>query len=226
MKLSIIVPVYNEEKTISSVIQNIKQYFKHTEYEILVVDDGSTDSTYLKVQSLVSERIKVVSYSQNKGKGFAVRKGLESASGDYVAIQDADLEYNPSTLLTLWQSIHNDSTIVYGKRTRKLGYLPNRIANAILSATCNILYGSRLFDIYTCYKILPREIFINLELNSNGFEIEAEITAKLLTKKLHITEFPISYTPRTLRDGKKIRTRDGFIGLWTLFKYRFSLRGR
>lgn len=221
MKLSIIIPVYNEEQTISSVIQNIQLHFKHTEYEILVVDDGSTDTTLLTIQSLAHEHIKIISYLQNKGKGFAIRKGLEHVSGDYVAIQDADLEYSPSTLLSLWESIHNDSLILYGKRTRRLGYISNRIANALLSHICNFLYGSHLYDIYTCYKIIPLKIFKDLNLVSNGFEIEAEITAKLLTKKLHITEVPISYTPRTLRDGKKIRTKDGFIGLWTLIKHRF-----
>ena len=220
MKLTIIVPVYNEEKTITSVIQNIQHAFKEADYEILVVDDGSQDDSLFKIQSYVDTRIRYTSYKDNKGKGFAIRTELALAQGDYVAIQDADLEYDPLTLSQLWHTIHDKENVVYGKRTRTQGYLLNRIANSILSHACNMLYGSNLFDIYTCYKILPRQLLYDMHLVSNGFEIEAEITAKALRKKIHITEIPITYRPRTLREGKKIRTKDGFVGLWTLFKYR------
>lgn len=220
MKLSIIVPVYNEEHTISSVIHNITQVFASTDYEILVIDDGSTDSSLFKIQSIQDPHVRYTSYKENKGKGFAIQKGLPLAQGDYVAIQDADLEYSPQTLRMLWDAVGEGIHIVYGKRTRALGYIANRIANSILSHTCNILYGSTLFDIYTCYKIVPKKILENLHLSSHGFEIEAEITAKLLRKKLHITEMPITYNPRTLHEGKKIRAKDGVVGLWTLCKYR------
>ncbi|MEY4602329.1 MAG: hypothetical protein RL292_270 [Candidatus Parcubacteria bacterium] len=222
MMLSIIIPAYNEEKTLAFVVEHVREAFKDASYEIIIVDDGSTDATGNIAEGLKDSQTQVIRETKNKGKGNAIRRGITAAAGDYIAIQDADLEYSPAVLRMLWDSIKDSQTVIYGKRSRNLGYIWNRIANAILSHACNLLYGSRLFDIYTCYKIVPRDLAQSLDLKSSGFEIEAEITAKLLRRKQHIKEIQIPYNPRTQYEGKKIRAKDGFIGLWTLINYRFN----
>lgn len=222
MKLSIIIPAYNEENTLASVVEHVRAAFTDTSYEIIVVDDGSTDGTEKITEDLKNFQTQIIKETKNKGKGNAIRRGIAASVSDYIAIQDADLEYSPVVLRMLWDSIENSQTVVYGKRSRNLGYIWNRIANAILSRACNLLYGSTLFDIYTCYKIVPRDLAHSLDLKSNGFEIEAEITAKLLRRRHHIKEIQIPYNPRTEYEGKKIRAKDGFVGLWTLITHRFN----
>ena len=222
MKLSIIIPAYNEEKTLALVVEHVREAFKDASYEIIVIDDGSTDGTGKITKGLKNSQTQIIRETKNKGKGNAVRRGIALSLGDYIAIQDADLEYSPAVLRMLWDSIEDSQTVVYGTRSRNLGYIWNRIANAILSHTCNLLYRSTLFDIYTCYKIIPRDLAQSLDLKSNGFEIEAEITAKLLRRKQCIKEIQIPYSPRTEHEGKKIRAKDGFIGLWTLITHRFN----
>lgn len=221
MKLSIIIPVYNEEKTLEHVVLHVHNAFSHTDHEILIVDDGSTDSTPNIASHLTSENIFYI-HKENEGKGSAVRQGLLHASGDYIAIQDADLEYQPETLYTLWSSITHPDMVIYGKRSRNQGYILNRIANYLLSSLCNLLYSSSLYDIYTCYKIIPSHLARQLHLVSNGFEIEAEITAKILLQQKTILEIPISYQPRTHTQGKKIRAIDALRGVWTLVRYRLN----
>ena len=216
--ISIIIPVYNEEKTIFRVLESVKEAFRDVEYEIVVVDDGSKDNT--PIICAAYKNIQYIQLPQNHGKGFALRNGFINAKGLFVAIQDADLEYNPEILRQLCNQAEDNKTI-YGQRDRKQGYFLNKVGNAFLSWLCNILYGSHLFDIYTCYKIIPAKILQSLELVSNGFEIEAEITAKLLKKNIPIIEIPISYTPRTFQDGKHIRARDALKGMGTLIKNRF-----
>lgn len=218
MKVSIIIPVYNEERTILKVIASLEQAFKDTACEIIVVNDGSTDKTHELCANVPG--ILYISLPQNQGKGFALRNGFINAKGAFTAIQDADLEYSPIILRELVNQAETNK-VIYGKRDRKKGYLLNKVGNAFLSWLCNLLYGSKLFDIYTCYKIIPTDILQSLELTSNGFEIEAEITAKLLKKKIGITEIPITYTPRSFGDGKHIRAHDALIGIWTLIKNRF-----
>src|SRR3989344_3982656 len=213
--ISIIIPAYNEEKTIFQVLNSVQRVFKDVECEILVIDDGSTDTTGVICESYPN--IKYVRLSQNKGKGLAIREGLKQTKGSFIAIQDADLEYNPETLYKLFLEAKND-IVIYGKRDRKQGYFLYKIGNAFISRVCNILYQSNLFDIYTCYKIIPRPIIESLKLTSNGFEIEAEITAKLLKLNIPIVEIPIPYSSRTFKDGKKIRGIDALIGTWTLIK--------
>ncbi|MHB1316686.1 MAG: glycosyltransferase family 2 protein [Minisyncoccota bacterium] len=222
MKISIIIPVYNEKNSLLTVISNIHKIFENQLYEIIIVDDGSSDDTFKNSGDFSHAHTTTTHHVQNLGKGSAIRTGLSLATGDYIAIQDADLEYNPETLLKLWNLIQDDKTVIYGKRSRNQGYILNRIANYILSTTCNLLYGSNLFDIYTCYKIIPTKTIHKLNLKSNGFEIEAEITAKLLRNGVEIIEVPISYNPRTTKEGKKIKALDGFSGLWTLLKYKFT----
>jgi dolichol-phosphate mannosyltransferase len=216
--ISIIIPVYNEEKTILNVLQSVQKAFQNIEHEIIVVNDGSKDQTHNLCANY--KNIQYINLPQNHGKGFALRTAFQRAQGAFIAIQDADLEYNPLTLRQLCESVQ-ENKVLYGKRDRKKGYWLNKMGNAFLSRFCNILYGSNLFDIYTCYKIIPAKIIQSLELTANGFEIEAEITAKLLRANIPIEEIPIPYSPRTLADGKHIRARDAFIGIWTLIKNKF-----
>ncbi|MFA5888779.1 MAG: glycosyltransferase family 2 protein [Candidatus Paceibacterota bacterium] len=218
--ISIIIPAYNEEKTIFQVLTSTQRAFQNTEHEIIVVDDGSTDTTGIICESYLN--IKYIQLPQNHGKGFAIREGLKQSKGSFCAIQDADLEYNPETLYKLSLQAKNDVAI-YGKRDKKQGYFFYKIGNTILSWVCNILYKSNLFDIYTCYKVIPSPILKSFKLTSNGFEIEAEITAKLLRSKTLIIEIPITYTSRTFEEGKKIRGIDAIIGIWTLIKNRFLI---
>ena len=215
--ISIIVPVYNEEKTILKVLGLIQQAFQDTAHEIIVVNDGSRDKTHELCVNY--KNIQYINLPENHGKGFALRTGFEYAKGSFVAIQDADLEYHPAILRQLYSQAEAGK-VIYGKRDRKQGYFLNKVGNAFLSWLCNRLYGSNLFDIYTGYKIISSKILKSLELTSNGFEIEAEITAKLLRAKIPITEIPIPYTPRTIAVGKHIRAPDALIGTWTLIKNR------
>lgn len=213
--ISIVIPVYNEEKTILRVLESVENAFKDIEHEILVINDGSRDKT--NAICATHKNIKYISLAQNHGKGFALRTGFAQARGSFVAIQDADLEYNPLILRELCNHL-KENIVIYGKRDRKQGYFWTIIGSMLLSSFCNLLYGSRLFDIYTCYKIIPNKILKSLELSANGFEIEAEITAKLLKKNISIIEIPITYSPRTFKEGKHIRTRDALKGIWTLIK--------
>lgn len=220
--ISIIIPAYNEEKTISNILESIKIAFLNIPYEIIIIDDGSYDNTQTICEeiSLNSSDIHYIRLNKNNGKGFALRAGFKEAKGSFVLIQDADNEYDPFVLKNLYNNA-NKNIVIYGKRNRKKGYLLNRIGNIFITYICNLLYNSNLFDIYTCYKIIPTQILKSLKLTSNGFEIEAEITAKLLRKKIKIIEIPITYNPRTFKEGKHIRAKDGIIGLLTLIKNRF-----
>ena len=221
--ISIIVPTYNEEKTILQILKSIEEAFRDVKYEIIVIDDGSIDDTQNICQTIctASKNIKYMKLPENHGKGFALRTGFRETTGDFVAIQDADLEYNPTILRELYNH-SKENIVIYGKRDKNKGYFWTIIGSMFLSWLCNLLYNSRLYDIYTCYKIIPAKILRSLKLSANGFEIEAEITAKLLNLKIPIIEIPITYSPRTFKEGKHIRARDAMIGIWTLIKNRFQ----
>lgn len=221
--ISIIIPIYNEEKTILKVLESVENAFRDIEYETIAIDDGSLDNTKNICQTFCTthKNIKYIRLPENHGKGFALRTGFTYATGSFVTIQDADLEYDPKTLRELYNKAKN-SFVIYGKRDKKQGYFWTIIGSIFLSWFCNFLYNSSLFDIYTCYKIIPLEILQTLKLSSNGFEIEAEITAQLLKSKIPIIEIPINYSPRTFKDGKHIRASDAIIGTWTLIKNRFQ----
>lgn len=227
-KLSIIVPVYNEEKTIQKVIEKLLKIDLSTlgevDKEIIVIDDGSTDGTReilskLKVQS---EKLKVISQGKNQGKGVAVRRGFKEATGEILLIQDADLEYNPEDYEKLLKPIITGETkVVYGSRF--LQENPNLYrrylwGNKFLSFLISFLYWTKITDAYTCYKVMKKEIYKNLDLKSAGFEFEAEVTCQLLKKGDKILEVPISYNPRRLEEGKKINWQDAISGLWTIIK--------
>jgi glycosyltransferase involved in cell wall biosynthesis len=228
--LSIIIPVYNEESTIALVLRKLLVLSFAFPVEIIVVDDGSTDRTKELIDDLNRDNVfKVHSSLINLGKGAAVRFGLEYASGDYVIIQDADLELNPEDILKLLQPIIDGGVdVVYGSRFKlrntRLASVPwyTILANKILSLYTNFLYGSRLTDMATSYKLARTEIVRSINLRCVGFEFDPEITAKLLRLGHRIVEVPISYEPRTTEEGKKITWWDGFRFMYYLTKFRFQ----
>lgn len=235
MKLSIIVPVFNEEKTISKVLKRLEGVeIPDVEKEIIVVDDGSSDATASQIsRSEQISNIKVINHKNNLGKGAAVRTGIENATGEYIIIQDADLEYDPKDIERLVAHLKKDeASVVYGTRLRRLPnlsrdertlqFLVHYFGNRALSLLTSILYGQWITDMETGYKLFPKDALAKIRLNSKGFDFEPEITAKLLKKGYKILEIPITTNPRSYDEGKKLNTiRDGSIALWSLIKYRF-----
>ena len=225
MKLSIIIPVYNEAKTIQEIIHRVQA--TGLVDEIVAVDDASTDGSRELLEKLFQDgQIKVVYHDHNQGKGKAVRTGIENASGDLLLIQDADLEYDPREYPNLLRPIQEGlADVVYGSRflgaSRRPALFWNMVANKILTLTTNILYNNILTDMETGYKLFRRQVVQDMPLHAHGFEFEPEFTAKILKRKARIYEVPITFNPRDYSEGKKIKMRDAFIAMWTLFKYRF-----
>ncbi len=233
MMLSIIIPVYNEEATISEILKRIKKVKlpASMDREILVIDDASTDGTS---EILKNEKgIGVFRHKKNKGKGAAVRTGIGNAKGDVILIQDADLEYDPNDYPRLIGPIlEKKFKVVYGTRLKNYSvritgkrhtpFLTHYFGNKFLTVATNFLYGGGLTDMETCYKVFAGEIFKNVEIKSNRFEFEPEITAKILKAGYKIYEVPIKVKPRGYDEGKKITWKDGFLAVWTLVKYRFT----
>lgn len=227
MKLSIVVPVYNEAKTLKPVLQKLLALnFDDWEKEIIVVDDCSTDGTSDTLVKFARQVPKVYRHSKNRGKGAAIRTGLAHASGSHVIIQDADLEYNPADIAVLLAaSRSNPGFAIYGSRFRgrhEDTVFGHKAGNLFLTAITNLLYGSAISDMETCYKLIPTKYFKKIKLTANRFDFEPEITAKLLRLNVGILEVPINYKKRGFSQGKKIKWwRDGFSAVWTLVKYRF-----
>lgn len=225
MSLSIIIPVYNEVKTISEIIQRVQA--TGLVDEIVVVDDGSSDGSRELLESMRNEgNVKVIFHERNQGKGRAVRTGIENASGELMLIQDADLEYNPREYPTLLKPIQEGiADVVYGSRFLGAGRRPvlfwNMVANKILTLVTNVLYNNILTDMETGYKLFRRQVVQDMPLHARGFEFEPEFTAKILKRKVRLYEVPIEFNPRDYSEGKKIKMKDAFIALWTLIKYRF-----
>jgi glycosyltransferase involved in cell wall biosynthesis len=225
MKLTVIIPVYNEVKTIQEIIARVQA--TGLADEILAIDDGSTDGSRDLLAKLNEDgKVKVIYHERNQGKGKAVRTGIQNASGDLIIIQDADLEYDPREYPNLLKPIQEGiADVVYGSRFLGAGRRPalfwNMVANKILTLVTNILYNNILTDMETGYKLFRREIVQNMTLRARGFEFEPEFTAKILKSKVRIYEVPITFNPRDYSEGKKIKMRDAFIAMWTLFKYRF-----
>lgn len=225
-KLSIIIPVYNEAKTIAEVVGAVKavdlKRFGIVK-EIIVVDDGSTDGT-AKVLSRISG-IKALKHKANAGKGAAVRTGIANSNGEIIIIQDADLEYDPKQIPKIIGPIMRGEKVVYGSRRlgvlRGKGILLHDWGNWVLSAATSLLFGMKITDMETGYKAFRREVVEGMRLESKRFEIEPEITAKIIRRGYSITEVPIEFAPRSFGEGKKITVIDGFRALWALLKYRF-----
>ena len=226
-KLSVVVPVYNERNTLVEVLRRMRavELPDGIEREIIVVDDGSTDGTRDVLKQLGDSTVRVVLHDVNRGKGAALRTGFSHATGEYVLVQDADLEYDPEDWPKLLHPVlRGKARVVYGSRftgERRNMLLLHWIGNRFLSMTTNVLYNTTLSDMETCYKLLERDLVDEMHLQSNRFDIEPEITAKVLKRGIRIYEVPISYSGREFDECKKITWRDGFSALWTLIKYRF-----
>ncbi len=227
-KLSVIVPVFNERNTVVEVLRRMRavELPDGIEREIIVIDDGSTDGTRDVLRQLGDSTVRVVMHEGNRGKGAAVRTGLALATGDYVLIQDADLEYDPDDWPRLIAPVtRGRARVVYGSRftgERRNMLLLHWIGNRLLSLVTNVLFNSTLSDMETCYKLVDRKLLADLRLRSDRFDIEPEITAKILKRGIRIYEVPISYMGREFDEGKKITWRDGFAALWTLVKFRLG----
>lgn len=236
MRLSIIIPVFNEEKTLEKLVKKLLEVTLPVKSrEIIIVNDGSTDATAEIIKKINAKHkdIKVINQKINQGKGSAVRAGIKSAKGDYVIIQDADLEYDPKDIKKILQPVlKKEATVVYGTRLKRLPnfsgeerrprFFIHYVGNKFLSLTTSILYTHWITDMECCYKLFPKEALDDVTLHARGFELEPEITAKLLKKGYKIIEVPITTNPRGYDEGKKLNTvKDGCKAIWTLLKYRF-----
>ncbi len=244
-RLSIIMPVYNEIGTLEEIIRRVRAVDltvnsdgvteligspAQLEKEIIIVDDGSTDGTreiLARLQAEESEDLRIIYHERNGGKGAALRTGFEAATGAIFVVQDADLEYNPGDYNRLLVPILEGRTdVVYGSRflggPRAAMSLTHTIGNKGVTWFTNLLYGTVLTDMETCYKCFRRDVIEGMTLHSQRFEIEAELTAKILKRRYTIFETPISYNGRQFHEGKKLTWRDGFTAIATLLKYRFS----
>ncbi|MBL7054008.1 glycosyltransferase family 2 protein [Patescibacteria group bacterium] len=225
MKLSIIIPVYNEAKTILKLLDKVTRVDFGIDYEIIIIDDKSTDACPKILKNINNDKIKVVFQSKNQGKGSAIRKGYTIATGDIIVVQDADLEYNPTEIPKLIQPILQGKTsVVYGSRFlahHTPGYFFYYLGNRLISVLFSLVYSQKVTDPYTCYKVFKKNVLDKIDLTSNGFEIEAEFTAKVLNNGYKILELPISYNSRTFAQGKKINWRDGVKAVYYLIKYKF-----
>lgn len=222
------IPVFNEEATIERILNILDETdLGGISREIIVVDDGSKDGTRAILKNYETKH-KVIYHERNQGKGAAIRTGLKSISGDYVVIQDADLEYNPRDFKKMLEyALVNDAEVVYG--SRRLGKGKSLTAGwqyylggVFLTFLTNFLYGTKITDEATCYKMVSRRTLEKFNLCSDGFEFCPEITAKIAKQRITIHEIPIDYTPRSRAEGKKIKLKDGFIAIWTLLKYKIK----
>ncbi len=224
--LTVIMPVFNERTTVAEIIRRVRAVDIALTVDVVVVDDGSTDGTDKVLSALEDSTVQVIRHPQNQGKGAAIRTGLTHAKGDLVIVQDADLEYDPDDWSRLLDPMmKGKAQVVYGSRftgERKNMLLMHWIGNRFLSLVTNLLYQSTLSDMETCYKLFDRRTLEGITVESDRFDFEPEITAKILRRGYRIYEVPISYAGREPGEGKKITWRDGFGALKALVRFRFS----
>ena len=224
MKLSVIIPCYNEINTIDEILESIKKSGIN-DYEIIIVDDSSTDGTKDLLKKIKDERINIFYNECNQGKGAALKKGFEHAKGDICIVQDADLEYDPKEYEFMIEPIiNNKADVVYGSRFQsgrphRVVYFWHRVGNGILTLLSNIFTDLNLTDMETCYKAFKTEIIQSIDINEKRFGFEPEITAKISRMNLRIYEIGISYYGRTYSEGKKIGWKDGLRAIYCIFKY-------
>jgi len=225
MKLSVIIPVYNEINSIQEILKRVQA--TNLADEIIIIDDGSIDGTGEVLKHIESgEEVRILHHERNQGKGAAVRTGLNAAKGDILLIQDADLEYDPRDYPKLIQPIEEGiADVVYGSRflggPRRVVMFWHMVANQMLTFMTNILYDTILSDMETGYKVFHRKVIDGMILRAKSFDFEPEFTAKILKRKHRIYEVPISFNPRDYSEGKKIKFRDAIAAVWTLLKYKF-----
>ena len=220
IEISVIIPIYNEESTCSDIINKVKKI--NLVKEIIVVDDASTDSTFEILNTI--DDINIIKHSSNIGKGAAVRTGLDHVKYDYVITQDADLEYYPEDYYILAKTMNKHRVkVVYGSRWlgKPIKWSIHFLINRMISLFANVFNGILITDMPTCYKLMPTALLQSLNLQSNGFGIDAEITSKLARNKISIIEIPIQYSKRSKQSGKKLRLYDGLVAAWTCFRYSF-----
>jgi glycosyltransferase involved in cell wall biosynthesis len=224
--MSVIVPVYNERTTVAEIIRRVRAVDLPLVVDVVVVDDGSSDGTDKVLAAIEDSTVRVISHEVNSGKGAAIRTGLVQARGDLIVVQDADLEYDPDDWPHLLDPIlRRKSFVVYGSRFtgERKNMLPlHWIGNRFLSLVTNLLYSSTLSDMETCYKLFDRRVLEGINLISDRFDFEPEITAKVLRRGFRIYEVPISYAGREADEGKKITWRDGFGAMRALVRFRFT----
>ena len=224
--LTIIVPVFNERNTVGEAIRRVREAPLGIEREIIVVDDGSDDGTLEIVRRLSDSTMRVIHYPDNRGKGAAVRRGIEESKGDLIVVQDADLEYDPRDLTRLLRPLREgQARVVYGSRftgERRNMFFWHWVGNRFLSFVTNVLFNTTLSDMETCYKMFDGDFLRSLNLTAERFEFEPEVTAAALRLGERIWEVPISYAGRELHEGKKITWRDGAPALMTLLRVRFA----
>jgi glycosyltransferase involved in cell wall biosynthesis len=226
--ITIIIPCFNEEKTIEKIIEKVKKYNDH-KLEIIIVDDCSTDKTSSIINKITinETNILILRHKTNQGKGAAVCTGIKHATGDIIIIQDADLEYDPSDYPVLVEPfLKTDADVVYGTRFKGGGYVRlhffwHYLANKILTIVTNIVTNLNMSDMETGYKVFKTKIVKNLTLKEKSFGIEPEITVKLAKNKNIFYEVPISYYGRSYEDGKKITIKDAFVAIYCIFRYRW-----
>jgi glycosyltransferase involved in cell wall biosynthesis len=224
MKLSILMPVYNEQARIADAVKQAIDVDYPCEIELVIVDDGSRDGTAEILAALDDDRLHVITHPRNRGKGAAIRTAVDGATGDYMVILDADLEYDPEDIPKLLEPVLDGrATVVYGNRTFgshssfSFWYV---MGNKAVTTAANMMYNCYLGDLETCFKLMPLSLYRSLNVRSHGFGMEAEVTGKLLRRRIRPYEVPISYRARTREEGKKITWKDGVEALWILGRER------